>query len=318
MTRPSWILPDGMEECLPTEAWAIEDARRAALDLFRAREFGLIMPPMVEYLESLTIGVGYDLVDQVMTVTDRVSGRLMGIRPDMTPQAARIDAHSLNEPGVTRLCYCGSVLRASASGTDSSRAPVQLGAEVFGHAGLDADIEVMQLALDTVRLFVDGPLLIDVGHAGVLKALLDEMDPSTAAACLSNLARKDRSALAEFAMTQPSLIELADAYGDLDAVLSRHDAIERLGAVSQAKEMSAVRDAVQVTDVQWYVDLGETHGFHYHTGLVFGIYALETDQLLVRGGRYDHVGEAFGRARPATGFSCDLKTLVRQRGQRTS
>lgn len=318
MTRPSWILPDGMEECLPAEAWAIEDARRAALDLFRSHNFGLIMPPMVEYLESLTSGVGHDLVDQVMTITDRVSGRLMGIRPDMTPQAARIDAHSLNEPGVTRLCYCGSVLRASASGADTSRAPVQLGAEIFGHAGLEADIEVLQLALDTVRLFVDGPLLIDVGHAGVLKALLQGMDPATASQCLTSLARKDRAALAEFALSQPALLVLANAYGDLDVVLSRHADLAQLGATAYATDILAVRDAMRVRNAQWYVDLGETHGFHYHTGLVFGIYALETDQLLVRGGRYDHVGESFGRARPATGFSCDLKTLVRQRGPRAS
>lgn len=318
MTRPSWILPDGMEECLPAEAWAIEDARRHALDLYRRQGFGLIMPPMVEYLESLTIGVGHDLVDQVMTITDRVSGRLMGIRPDMTPQAARIDAHSLNEPGVTRLCYCGSVLRASVSGSETSRAPVQLGAEIFGHAGLEADIEVLQLALDTVRLFTDGSLLVDIGHAGLLKTILHGLNASSATACLTALARKDRTALAELAMELPALTTLASAYGDLELVLGRTDDLATLGAAEQAAAIREVHQRVQISDVEWYVDLGETHGFHYHTGLVFGIYALESDQLLVRGGRYDHVGEAFGRARPATGFSCDLKTLVRQRGQRTS
>ena len=169
MTRPNWILPDGIEECLPEEAWAIEDGRRLCLDLFRDSRFGLIIPPMVEYLDSLTSGVGQDLVEQVVVITDRVSGRLMGIRPDMTPQAARIDAHALNESRTTRLCYCGSVLRAMPTSGDSSRSPVQLGAEIFGNADISADIEIVRLALDTVRLFTDEPLMIDVGHAGALR-----------------------------------------------------------------------------------------------------------------------------------------------------
>ena len=240
MTRPSWILPDGMEECLPEEAWAIEDGRRRCLDLFREAHFGLIMPPMVEYLDSLTSGVGQDLADQIMVITDRVSGRLMGIRPDMTPQAARIDAHALDESGTTRLCYCGSVLRAVASGGDSSRSPLQLGAEIFGN---------------------------------------------------------------------PEIAVFQNAYGDLDTVF---DALKGHEMLDQACiDISQVRRGLSAEQISWYCDLGETHGLNYHTGLVFGIYSLKRDQLLVRGGRYDHVGESFGRARAATGFSADLKTLVR-------
>lgn len=307
MHKPSWILPDGLEECLPDEAWAIEDGRRACLDVFRARGFGLIMPPMLEYLESLTSGVGSDLADQIMVVTDRVSGRLMGIRPDMTPQAARIDAHALNQPGTTRLCYCGSVLRAVASGADSSRSPLQLGAEIFGDGSLDADIEVIQLALDTVRCFTDEPLLVDFGHAGALKAALTELPAGDHPVVLDALARKDADALMPY--LSDTLEVLSRAYGALDQVLT---ALGARPALSDAcRQIGEVRDALRVDQVTWYCDLGETHGFQYHTGLVFGIYALERDQLLVRGGRYDHVGEAFGRARPATGFSADLKTLVR-------
>jgi ATP phosphoribosyltransferase regulatory subunit len=279
------------------------------LDLFREAHFGLIMPPMVEYLDSLTSGVGQDLADQIMVITDRVSGRLMGIRPDMTPQAARIDAHALNESGTTRLCYCGSVLRAVASGGDSSRSPLQLGAEIFGNPEIAADIEVVQLALDTVRLFTDEPLMIDFGHAGALKAVLANQSASFQADALDALARKDLDALAGLEKTVPEIAVFQNAYGDLDTVL---DALKGHEMLDQACiDISQVRRGLSAEQISWYCDLGETHGLNYHTGLVFGIYSLKRDQLLVRGGRYDHVGESFGRARAATGFSADLKTLVR-------
>ena len=298
-----------MEECLPDEAWAIEDGRRQCLDLFRKADFGLIMPPMVEYLDGLTSGVGQDLSDQIMVITDRVSGRLMGIRPDMTPQAARIDAHALNEPGTTRLCYCGSVLRAVASGGDSSRSPLQLGAEIFGNPDLSADIEVVQLALDTVRLFTDEPLMIDFGHAGALKSVLVEQSAAFQAKALDALARKDLDALATLEQIVPEISVFSDAYGELDAVMQRSQSVELLKQA--CADIAQVQQGLNTQQVSWYCDLGETHGFNYHTGLVFGIYSLKRDQLLVRGGRYDHVGESFGRARAATGFSADLKTLVR-------
>lgn len=309
MTRPSWILPDGMEECLPDEAWAIEDGRRQCLDLFRKSDFGLIMPPMVEYLDGLTSGVGQDLSDQIMVITDRVSGRLMGIRPDMTPQAARIDAHALNESGTTRLCYCGSVLRAVASGGESSRSPLQLGAEIFGNPDLSADIEVVQLALDTVRLFTDEPLMIDFGHAGALKSVLVKQSATFQAKALDALARKDLDALATLEQTVPEIAVFKDAYGELDTVMQRSESVAFLQKA--CADITEVKRGLKADQVSWYCDLGETHGFNYHTGLVFGIYSLKGDQLLVRGGRYDHVGESFGRARAATGFSADLKTLVR-------
>ena len=309
MTRPSWILPDGMEECLLDEAWAIEDGRRRCLDLFRQFDFGLIMPPMVEYLDSLTSGVGQDLSDQIMVITDRVSGRLMGIRPDMTPQAARIDAHALNEAGTTRLCYCGSVLRAVASGGDSSRSPLQLGAEIFGNPDLSADIEVVQLALDTVRLFTDEPLMIDFGHAGALKAVLVKQSAIFRAKALDALARKDLDALATLKQTVPEIAVFNDAYGELDTVMQGSQSVELLKEA--CADITEVKRGLNADQVFWYCDLGETHGLNYHTGLVFGIYSIQRDQLLVRGGRYDHVGESFGRARAATGFSADLKTLVR-------
>lgn len=303
------MLPDGLEECLPAEAWAIEDGRRQCLDLFRSHGYGLIMPPILEYLDCLTSGVGADMEDQIMLVTDRVSGRLLGIRPDMTPQAARIDAHALNEKGVTRLCYCGSVLRAIAPSDDSSRSPVQLGAELFGDSSIDADIEVLQMAIDTVRLFTDEALLIDFGHAGVLKTALANQSEQFQDNALDALGRKDQDALAEFEKELPALSSIKKAYGDLDFVLSNHS--PSFSFAQELKDIEAVRAAVNVDSASWYVDLGETHGFNYHTGIVFGIYAIERDQLLVRGGRYDYVGQTFGRARAATGFSGDLKTLVR-------
>lgn len=309
MTRPSWILPDGLEECLPDEAWAIETGRRACLDLFREQGFGLIMPPMLEYLDSLTSGVGQDLADQIMVVTDRVSGRLMGIRPDMTPQAARIDAHALNEAGVTRLCYCGSVLRAVATGGESSRSPLQLGAEIFGDSGIEADIAVVQLALDTVRLFTDEPVLIDFGHMGALKTVVSGFADADRGVVLDALARKDREALSRFIEQAPVLETLSRAYGELGAVMSSIAGETALD--SAGHDIGRVTESVRGDAITLYADLAETHGYRYHTGLVFGIYSLSRDQLLVRGGRYDHVGESFGRARAATGFSADLKTLVR-------
>lgn len=309
MIGPSWILPDGMEECLPNEAWAIEDGRRRSLDLFRESQYGLIMPPMVEYLDSLTSGIGQDLSDQIMVITDRASGRLMGIRPDMTPQAARIDAHALNEAGTTRLCYCGSVLRAVAIGGEASRSPLQLGAEIFGCSDISADIEVMQLAFDMVRLFTDEPLLIDFGHAGPLKLVLAEQSNAFQASALDALARKDLGALSIAESTVPELSRFKEAYGDLDAVIGPRSSDPIFSKACD--DIMSVRSVLSGDRVSWYCDLGETHGFNYHTGLVFGIYALERDQLLVRGGRYDHVGEPFGRSRAATGFSADLKMLVR-------
>ena len=309
MTRPNWILPDGIEECLPEEAWAIEDGRRLCLDLFRDSRFGLIIPPMVEYLDSLTSGVGQDLVEQVVVITDRVSGRLMGIRPDMTPQAARIDAHALNESRTTRLCYCGSVLRAMPTNGDPSRSPVQLGAEIFGNTDISADIEIVRLALDTVRLFTDEPLMIDVGHAGALRSILGSHTQAFQSQVLDALARKDLDALSTLERTVPEIAVLKKAYGDLDTVFSSCESEKILREA--CAEVCAVREGLGAENVSWYCDFGETHGFSYHTGLVFGIYSLKRDQLLVRGGRYDYVGESFGRARAATGFSADLKTLVR-------
>ncbi len=309
MTRPNWILPDGIEECLPEEAWAIEDGRRLCLDLFRDSRFGLIIPPMVEYLDSLTSGVGQDLMEQVVVITDRVSGRLMGIRPDMTPQAARIDAHALNESRTTRLCYCGSVLRAMPTNGDSNRSPVQLGAEIFGNTNISADIEIVRLALDTVRLFTDEPLMIDCGHAGALKSILGSHTQAFQSQVLDALARKDLDALSKLERTVPEIAVLKHAYGDLDKVFSSCESEKILREA--CSEVGAVREGLEVENVSWYCDFGETHGFSYHTGLVFGVYSLKRDQLLVRGGRYDYVGESFGRARAATGFSADLKTLVR-------
>jgi len=302
-------LPDGLEECLPDEAWAIEDGRRLCLDLYRRKNFGLIMPPMLEYFDSLTSGAGHDLADQTMVVTDRLSGRLMGIRADMTPQAARIDAHSLNESGITRLCYCGSVLRAMPLSGDSSRSPVQLGAEVFGEPGLHADAEVIQLALDTVRLFTDAPLLVDFGHAGLLKELLASLGPELQLKALDALARKDVDAIDGLEAAVPKLALLKGAYGELKSVLELVGCEQSFA--SACDDIRSVRESLDAESMSWYCDLGETHGYNYHTGIVFGVYALERDQLLVRGGRYDHVGESFGRARAATGFSADLKTLVR-------
>jgi ATP phosphoribosyltransferase regulatory subunit len=317
------MLPDGVDEVLPEQAQDVEYLRRQLLDLYHNWGYDLVIPPMVEFTESLLSGSGSDLDLMTFRITDQLSGRMMGIRADITPQTARMDAHSLRREGPSRLCYAGTVLHTRPRGPLESRTPISVGVELFGEATLAADIEVIELFLQTLKTCGVSAVHLDLGHVDIYRGLLAEasLDKALEAEffellqrkALAELARwvdrniKDKK-LASWLTRLPSLtggVEvLAAAKSALaGAPASVLEAVEQLGKI-----VSALTDA----DVSIYLDLGEMPGYHYHTGVVFAAYVQGYGKALGNGGRYDHVGEAFGRARPATGFAFDLKSLVSQ------
>jgi len=307
----AWVLPDHIADVLPSEARHIEELRRLLLDTARSYGFELVSPPLLEHIESLLTGTGKALDLQTFKLVDQISGRMMGLRADTTPQVARIDAHLLNRKGVARLCYCGPVLHTQPDRPHATREPLQLGAEIFGHAGLEADLEVLQLALDCLRASQMGE---------VLSSLLEEM-PLTEAMrgdVFAALASKNASALAELTQNFPTAIQaglmsLIDLYGD-SSVLTL--ALQKLPPKPQIKlaieQLKWLSD--QLPDVTFKFDLADARGYAYYSGLRFAIYAKGASDAVVRGGRYDGVGAAFGhemgRDRPAVGFSLDLKQWV--------
>lgn len=322
MVKPvdAWLLPDGVADVLPLEAARLEALRRRLLDHFSTWGYDLVFPPLMEFLESLLTGSGRDLADLTFKITDQLSGRLMGVRADMTPQVARLDAHCLPRAGAARYCYAGSLLQTRPSGLSASRCPVQIGAELYGHAGVDSDIEIVQLMLSALHLAGASDLCLDVGHVGLFRALVQAAQlPADIEAELHDLLR--RKALPAWQTRIPELIaapalqavllQLPLLAGDPEVLAS--PVLQQPGlppAVADAlDELRALAAAVQACcpDVTVHVDLGELRGYHYHTGLVFAAYVPGVATEVAKGGRYDHVGEAFGRARPATGFSADLK-----------
>ena len=320
-TVDRWQLPDGVEEVLPARARAVEKLRRRLLDLYRGWGYQLVIPPLVEFTDSLLIGLGHDLDLLTFKLTDQLSGRTMGVRADITPQVARIDAHSLAQDGVTRLCYAGSTLHTRPKTLMASRSPIQLGAELYGDNSLAADVEIVRLMLATLEEAGVGNITLDLGHVGVYEAVLEYAGLSaeqedTVFDCLQRKSLPDLTeALAGVDEEAAGLIiALVDLHGD-ETVLA--DARE-LFADKVPAALPAV-DALQdvATDVlrgrpglDIYFDLAELRGYHYHTGIVFAAYAPGYGQALANGGRYDDVGGVFGRARPATGFATDLKALM--------
>lgn len=322
MVKPvdAWLLPDGVADVLPVEAARLESLRRRLLDRFASWGYALVFPPLMEYLDSLLTGSGQDLEDLTFKITDQLSGRMMGVRADMTPQVARLDAHCLPVTGPARYCYAGTILQARPTGLSASRCPVQIGAELYGHAGVESDIEVIRLMLDGLLLAGARNITLDLGHVGIFRAFMQSADASQLAECQLQgiLARKS---LPEWHEQLPTLVEnaevvtalapLPDLCGDA-SVLAR---ASRLWASAPAAVADALADMQMVVSalhvshpqVALYVDLGELRGYHYHTGLVFAAYVAGQRSEVAKGGRYDRVGEAFGRARPATGFSADLK-----------
>jgi len=315
----NWVLPEQIEDVLPGRARQMEVIRRRLLDAFDAAGYDLVAPPLVEFLDALLTGTGADLDAQTFKLTDPLSGRLLGIRADITPQTARIDAHLLAESGVTRLCYAGQVLQARPSAMHHSREPYLVGAELYGDAGIEADLEVLRLLIDGLApLCADAglpPLLLDFGHAGIFRALVADAPTDVAARLLPLIVSKQADVVAEQAQGLAhagALAALCRLYGGVEVLDRAAEQLPALPAVQVAlAAMRRVAEGLTGSPVTLSCDLGELRGFSYHSGLVFSVYASGGSDAIANGGRYDEVGRAFGRARPATGFSIDLKELLR-------
>lgn len=315
----NWLLPEHIADILPPFARTLEDRKNAVLELFRTHGYDLVTPPLMEYLDSLLTTNDPALARKTLRVDDRLSGRQLGLRADITPQVARIDAHLLSHrQGVTRLCYAGSVLHALPDGLLSSRQPMQIGAELYGFAGLAADLEIIQLMLATLKTVGIDKIVLAVGHMGVFYALARAANLNQAQidAILPLLQAKDLPSLsAELAYLAPdfrrAFLELPKLFG-ADALQRARELLPQSEALCAAlDEIEAVKNALKAQDVWLDYDLTELRGTHYHTGLIFAAYAEGWSSELARGGRYDNVGEKFGRARPATGFSMDLRHILR-------
>ncbi len=318
-----WLLPDGMDEVLPPQASRMEELRRALLDLYHRWGYDQVMPPTAEFLDSLLTGTGSDLALQTFKLTDQLTGRMMGISADVTPQVARMDAHSLRRQGPVRLCYCTNVLRATADQHQGGRSPVQVGVELFGHAGPDADLEILHLALAGLNAAGAGEIHLALGHIGIYRSLVQaaELNGDQERALFEALELKSPGELAakvEASVADPALAEMFISLGRLhggDEVLdeAREAFAEAPAAVGAALEqLRALHRGVMAAhpEVAIYFDLAELRGYAYHTGMMFAAYVPGYGQALAKGGRYDDTGRAFGRARPATGYSMDLKYLA--------
>ena len=312
----AWLLPENVEDVLPPEAWRMEDLRRALLDLFRSRGYQLVIPPLIEYLDSLLTGVGADLDLKTFKLVDQLSGRLMGVRADITPQVARIDAHLLAANPVNRLCYAGSVLHTQPDGFHRSREPIQVGAELYGQAGAAADLEILKMMLDALAAGGLGAVQLDVGHVGVYRALAQEARLSSEVEhqLFGALQAKDGSAVDVLtagldAALRDAFGALPQLYGDRSVLDAARASLPRLPAIDAALDtLQAIDQGLGGVDVAY--DLAELRGYGYHSGVVFAAYSGGRSRAIAQGGRYDEVGRVFGRSRPATGFSLDLRELA--------
>ncbi len=314
---PNWLLPENVADVLPSEARKTEELRRALLDNFRRYGYELVAPPMLEYLESLMPVPDADLDLRMFKLIDQLSGRTMGVRADITTQVARIDAHLLNRRSVTRLCYAGSVLHSRPSGFHATREPLQIGAEIYGHAGLEADVEIQALALQSLRLAGLDDVTLDLSHAGILRAVLSD-DPVA-------LGRRAELIALLRAKDMPGLQVLVSGFSDSvrEAVLALTELNGDIGVLEQARKRLPSKPSIAAAieelatlarsapGVRVNIDLADLSGYQYESGVTFALYVPGLPNAVARGGRYDHVGEAFGRARPATGFSMDLREIAR-------
>lgn len=316
----AWLLPEHIADVLPSQARRIEELRRELLDMARSYGCELVIPPLLEHLDSLLSGTGSGSDIKLFKLVDQLSGRSLGLRADTTPQVARIDAHLLNRQGVTRLCYCGPVAHTRPDGLNTSREPLQFGVEVYGHAGLEADLEVHELALDALRRAGLTDVILDLGDARLLQGVLEgvKLSADALSTLTAALAAKDMGVLTQLtagmpAVTRDALLALPSLFGGREVLA---DAARRLPShplVSAALadlEWLAGHLAVVHPEVKLGFDLADLQGYAYYTGIRFAAYAAGCSDAVLRGGRYDEVGAAFGRRRPAVGFSLDLKTLV--------
>lgn len=321
----TWLLPEYIEDVLPAEAARLESYRRQLLDLFRVHGYQYVVPPMMEYVESLLTGTGHDLDIATFKVVDQLTGRLMGLRADTTPQAARIDAHMLNHQGVSRLCYAGTVLRTKPDGLARTREPLQLGAELYGHAGLASDIEVQRLMVKALQLLGMQTLFVDLSHAAIFAELshMAQLGVQQEQALQAALQAKDITLVEELVANLPgksrqAFMALTQLNGGIEVLDQARDVLPESEDIEQALiELESVSKALSSADVTVTFDLSELRGYHYHSGIVFAAYAKGYAGPIALGGRYDEVGAAFGRARPATGFSLDLRGALQALGPAT-
>ncbi len=321
-----WMLPDGVEDLLPNQVRQIEKLRAAILQLFDCWGYDRVVPPLMEYTDALLTGVGSNLDVQTFKFTDRSSGRMLGIRADMTPQAARIDAHRLKHTGsvTTRLCYLGPVLRTLPKNEGGSRNPIQLGAELFGHAGVESDIEVIRLMLAVIHATgLEQSVHLDLGHVGIYRALVEQAGLNEAEQCqlFDAFQRKATteiddliSQLVKEEKTRTYFYALKELNGGIEMLEAAKKQLSGAGEKVERALNRLERVANAATQQNWgvhlHIDLAELRGYDYHTGLLFAVYIPGKGEAVAQGGRYDHIGEQFGRARPATGFSADLRDLV--------
>lgn len=318
-----WLLPEGIEEVLPEQAKRLEQLRRKLLDSYESWGYDLVIPPFIEYIESLLTGTGNDLDLQTFKLTDQLTGRLMGIRADMTPQVARIDAHQLKQDTPTRLCYIGTVLHTRTDGFAGSRSPLQVGAELYGHGGIESDVEVMMLMLETLTLSGVEEPFVDLGHVGIYRELVKQagLDKEQEATLFDSLQRKANTEITAYLKEwkldkniTEALAALTRLNGDAAVLEEAKTVLKKMGkgvesALAELTNIAALLKQ-RIPDLKVHYDLAELRGYHYHTGTVFAAYVTGRGQAVAQGGRYDDIGEVFGRARPATGFSTDLKTLL--------
>ncbi len=323
MTR-NWMLPDGVEEWLPPSSWALEDLRRKLLDLYRDRGYGLIYTPLFEHLDTLLVGAGSDLESLTFKLVDPASGRLLGLRADMTPQAARIVARRFDQSDVVRLCYIGTVLRTQPDAMGGSRAPRQLGCELFGDASMNADHEILRLLAETLKITGVDTAHLDLGHVGIYRSLVARLglgadDEATLFDILQRKSQPDYQAFSSAVGMQPEPARLIAALmslnGDLAVIdqarLALADAGDEAMQALSVLESAAVELARSAPQLPLHIDLAELRGYRYQTGLVFAAFVPGHGRELARGGRYDGAGAEFGQGRPATGFSADLNELLR-------
>lgn len=320
----NWLLPDGIYEALPEEAQGLESIRRDLLDLYATWGYQLVLPPIVEFMDSLATGTGTQLDLQTFKVTDQMTGRLMGIRADITPQVARMDAHQIGKEAPSRLCYAGPVLRTRSNHANhGSRSPYQIGAELFGHAGLDSDCEVIALALATIDRCKASDVVLDLGHVGIFSALAKalSLDAATKASLSDMLSRKSIPELTDWVAGQDIQAEYANILMKLPEFNGDVSVIAEAKAIigDSSSEMQSILDYLQqisthlverFPELTIHIDLSELRGYAYHTGMIFEIYTAGMRREIIRGGRYDGIGAAFGHSRPATGFSTDLRILA--------
>lgn len=317
-----WLLPEYIADILPFEARKVEELRRAMLDVFQTYGYELVIPPMLEFRESLLTGTGSDLDLKMFKIVDQLSGRTMGLRADTTPQVARIDAHLLNRPGVTRLCYAGTTLQTRVFAGNSSREQLQLGAELYGHSGWEADLEVISLMLETLNIAKLGRITLDLSHAGLISEAIGslELDADQIDVLYQALQAKDAATLKKLMAdwsksSQDLVLALLDLSGDAFEVLKQaKERLPKTSGVQQAlMDLERLCESLEKSPAQpqLNIDLADLRGYQYHTGIMCAAYVADSPVAVARGGRYDQVGKAFGRSRPATGFSMDVIAVAR-------